>query len=140
MFLNHIAVFCSSEEESDTFYSNLLGLKKVNSRVLPSELIEKIFGVSIELKMVNYANDDIRFEVFIGDDKGLDVHKIGHACLEVDDREAFIKECEAMKLKINKIPRDDSFILFISDYEGNLFEIKEKKMVADSRQMLFHYK
>ncbi|MBW1641229.1 MAG: VOC family protein [Deltaproteobacteria bacterium] len=133
MFLNHIAVFCSSEEESDTFYGNLLGLKKVNSRVLPSGLIEKIFGVSIELKMVNYANDDIRFEVFIGDDKGLDVHKIGHACLEVDDREAFIKECEAMNLKINKIPRDDSFILFISDYEGNLFEIKEKKMVADSR-------
>jgi len=140
MLLNHIAVFCSSEEESDTFYSNLLGLKKVNSRVLPSGLIEKIFGVSIELKMINYANDDIRFEVFICDDKGLNVNKIGHACLEVDDREAFIKECEAMNLKINKIPRDDSFILFISDYEGNLFEIKEKKMVADSRQMLFHYK
>jgi hypothetical protein len=83
--------------------------------------------------MINYANDDIRFEVFVGDGKGLGVNKIGHTCLEVDDREAFVKECEDMNLKTNKIPRDDSFILFISDYEGNLFEIKEKQMAADSR-------
>lgn len=133
MFLNHIAVFCRSEEESDSFYSNLLGLKKDSTRVLPGALIEKIFGISIELKMINYINDEVRIEVFVGNYKGPDTNKIGHACLEVDDRETFIKECEVMNLKINKIPRDDSFILFVSDYEGNLFEIKEKKMVADSR-------
>ena len=127
MFLNHIAVFNSSEEEGDRFYSNLLGLKKDNSRVLPSTLIEKIFGINIELKMINYISDEIRIEVFVGNHKGLDTNKIGHACLEVDDREVFIKECEAMNLTMNKIPKDNSFILFVSDYQGNLFEIKEKR-------------
>jgi len=127
MFLNHIAVFCSSEKESDAFYSNLLGLKKVNSRILPSELVEKIFGISVELKLINYENDDIRFEVFIGDDACSDADKVGHVCMEVDDREAFIKKCKAMNLNTNTIPRNDSFILFISDYSGNLFEIKERQ-------------
>jgi catechol 2,3-dioxygenase-like lactoylglutathione lyase family enzyme len=127
MFLNHIAVCCSSEEESDTFYGRLLGLKKVNSRIVPGDFIEKIFGINIELKLINYTNDNIRFEVFVGDGSDLDVNRIGHICLDVDDREGFIKKCEASNLTINKIPKDDSFILFISDYDGNLFEIKEKQ-------------
>jgi catechol 2,3-dioxygenase-like lactoylglutathione lyase family enzyme len=127
MFLNHIAVFCRSARESDAFYGNLLGLKKVNSRILPSTLIEKIFGIRVELELINYENDDIRFEVFIGDDTYSNPCNIGHVCLEVGDREAFIKKCKTMNLKVNKIYRDESFILFISDYEGNLFEIKEKE-------------
>jgi len=126
MRLNHVAVFCSTEKKSDAFYCDLLGLEKVNSRILPKDLIEKIFGISTELKMINYASDDVRFEVFVGKDNRLGAHKIGHVCLEVDDREAFRKKCEAMKVHQNKIPKDDSFILFISDDAGNLFEIKEK--------------
>jgi catechol 2,3-dioxygenase-like lactoylglutathione lyase family enzyme len=126
MFLDHVSFFCSSEEKSDNFYGNLLGLKRVDSRILPSVFVEKIFGISIELKMINYINDDIRIEVFVGDHKGSDASRIGHVCLEVGDREAFIKECEDMDLNINKILRDNSFILFVSDYDGNLFEIKEK--------------
>lgn len=124
--MNHVAFFCSSEDDSDQFYGNLLGLKKSNSRVISSVLSKEIFGIDIELTMINYVNDHTRFEVFIGDLKRQDVDKIGHICLEVDDREAFIRECETMDLKMNKIPRDDSFILFVSDYDGNLFEIKEK--------------
>jgi catechol 2,3-dioxygenase-like lactoylglutathione lyase family enzyme len=127
VFLNHVAVYCSSETESDKFYGNLLGLKKSSSRILPSALMGKIFGINTELKMINYSNNDICFEVFIGGEKDLDVHTIGHSCFEVDDREAFIKECETMNLKINKVPRGDSFIFFISDYDKNLFEIKERQ-------------
>lgn len=127
MFLHHIAVYCSSEEGSDKFYGDLLGLKKSDPRVLPGALIENIFGINTELMMINYTNDDVCFEVFIGHEKGLDVHTITHSCLEVDDREAFIKDCEAMNLKINKVQRGDSFIFFVSDYDRNLFEIKEKQ-------------
>ena len=127
MLLNHIALFCSSEEESDSFYCRLLGLKKVNSRLLPSTLAEEIFGIRDELQLINYKNDDISIEVFIGNDKYSDASKIGHVCVEVDDREAFIKEYEAMNLTINKILRDESFLLFIKDFDGNLFEIKEKQ-------------
>lgn len=127
MILNHIAVYCSSEEKSDRFYGRLLGLKKANSRMVPVDLIEKIFGIRIELKLINYTDDHVHFEVFVGDVADLNAHKIGHICLEVDDREAFIKACETMGLKVNRIPRNDSFILFINDDDGNLFEIKERQ-------------
>lgn len=127
MFLNHIAVYCSSEKQSDTFYGDLLGLKKSNPKILPGALIEKIFGINTELKMINYTNDDICFEVFIGGKKDLNIHTISHSCLEVDNREAFIKECEMMNLKINKVHRGGSFIFFVSDYDRNLFEIKQKQ-------------
>jgi catechol 2,3-dioxygenase-like lactoylglutathione lyase family enzyme len=127
MLLNHVALFCSSEKDSDAFYGQLLGLKKVNSRILPGTFVEEIFGFCDELKLINYKNDDISFEVFIGDSKYSDRDKVSHVCIEVDDREGFIKKCEAINLKVNKIPKNESFILFIRDYEGNLFEIKEKQ-------------
>lgn len=126
MLLKHVALFCKSEEKSDKFYGDLLGLKKENSKVLSKSISEQIFGLSIELKIINYTDNNNHFEIFIGDRIIPDHKKIEHICLEVDDREAFIKKCETMRVDINKVPRENSFILFINDYDGNLFEIKER--------------
>ena len=47
--------------------------------------------------------------------------------LDVNNMEAFLKKCEAMKVEIIKVTKGESVVIFIKDYDGNFFEIKEKK-------------
>ena len=127
MLLKHVALVCSSEEKSDKFYESLLGLKKVHSKMIPSTLSKQIFNLDSELKIIDYAVDEIHFEVFISHQKVADDKKIEHICLEVDNLEAFLNKCNDMGVKILQIPKKEGFLTFISDYDGNLFEIKTNR-------------
>ena len=65
MQLKHVALVSTSEEKSDKFYVKLLDLKRMNSKELSSSLAEQIFDIDSELKIINYANDDMHLEIFI---------------------------------------------------------------------------
>lgn len=127
MLLKHIAVECSSEKNSDNFYEKLLGLNKINSKILSPALTKQIFGLDSEYKIINYMDDKIHFEVFISNQKAYEKKTIEHVCLEVDDLKVFMKQCENLAANIIQIPKGESSLTFISDYDGNLFEIKEKQ-------------
>ena len=47
--------------------------------------------------------------------------KVAHVIANVK----FAKKCEEAGLAVKRIPRGDYMIVFIEDYDGNLFEIKE---------------
>lgn len=126
MILKHVALVCGSKENSDKFYEQLLGLTKINSKILPRELSRQIFDLDSELQIINYADDNIHFEIFINSKASIDVKRIEHVCLEIEDMAAFIKKCRAMEAEILQIPKGDKFLTFIWDYDGNLFEIKAK--------------
>ncbi len=127
MLLKHVALVCSSEEKSDKFYESLLGLKKGHSKMIPSTLSKQIFNLDSEFKIIDYAVDEIHFEVFINNQKVAADKKIEHVCLEVDNLESFLSKCNDMGVKIVQIPKEEGFLTFISDYDGNLFEIKERQ-------------
>jgi catechol 2,3-dioxygenase-like lactoylglutathione lyase family enzyme len=127
MLLKHVALVCSSEEKSDKFYEGLLGLKKVRTKIIPSTLSKQIFNLDSQLQIIDYALKKIHFEVFISPQKEVDDKKIEHICLEVDDLEVFLNKCKEMGVKILQIPKVKGFLTFISDYDGNLFEIKTKQ-------------
>ena len=126
MIIKHVALVCGSEENSDKFYGQLLGLAKINSKILPRELSRQIFGLDSELQKIDYADDTIHFEIFINSKASIDVKRIEHVCLEIEDMEAFLRSCRAMEIKILQIPKGDKLLVFITDYDGNLFEIKAK--------------
>ena len=124
MILRHIALVCSSDQNSDKFYGNLLGLKKIGSKSIPSALSKQIFGLDSELKIINYADDNIHFEIFISTQKSPDLKKIEHVCLEVEDLNKYLEKCRIMGVEILQIPKGESYLVFVKDYDGNLFEIK----------------
>jgi len=125
MRLQHIALVCSSENECDRFYQEVLGLKKMESKKLPSELSKQIFNIDKECKILNYGDHEIKFEIFISEN-GCSVDKtMEHVCLEVHDRNLFIQKCDRMNVEVLQIPRGEYKLVFIKDYNGNLFEIKE---------------
>jgi len=126
MILKHVALVCGSEDNSNKFYGQLLGLTKIDSKILPRELSRQIFKMDSELKIINYADDDIHFEIFIASRKSLNHKRIEHVCIEIGEMELFLEKCQSMGVNVLKIPKGDKLLVFITDYDGNLFEIKAK--------------
>ena len=124
MVLKHVALVCRSEENSDRFYHSLLGLPKLSSKTLPAELSESLFNVAADIPILNYGDDEIGFEIFIFDKDPGDTVKIEHTCLAVGDRQAFLEKCRSSDIEILQVPKGDDFVVFIRDYDGNVFEIK----------------
>jgi len=125
MKLHHVAVVCSSLKNADRFYGEILGLQQIKTSVLNRELAEKIFDADLECQFILYENENFTIEVFIIPAAQQKITPIAHLCLEVDNKEKFAKNCQANGLVVKKIPRGNSLLIFVKDYDGNLFEIKE---------------
>ena len=128
MRVAHIALVSSSEEKANRFYKEALGLKELRSTVIPSTLSKSLFGIDREFKVIDFGNEDMKFEVFIADNAGeVPLKELDHVCLEVENRETLLKKWEEMGFEVLRVPKGDSFVIFFKDDDGNLFEIKERK-------------
>ena len=127
MRILHIGLGASSERNADLFFGELLGLAKTTPVSLAAELCQSIFAINRELKVINYKGEGIYFEVFIDPLYRAPEQAVLHTCLEVDDQARFLEKCGAAGFKINRTPKGDSLVTFISDFDGNLYEVKEKK-------------
>lgn len=126
MRIIHAGLVCTKEETADKFYQEVLGLTKQEPKVLDRHLSKAIFGIDAEMEMINYTSDDTHFEIFIHDREKQIGGIIEHLCIEVDDRARFLDRCRSYNVSINKIPKGEKFLVFIWDFDGNLFEVKEK--------------
>jgi len=126
MRFKHVALTCSSEEKSDTFYADLLGLTKSEPKTLPSELSKAIFNIDAELLMINYQDENTHFEIFITGPHPGNRRKIEHTCLEVDNLEVFLENCRGLSVDLARIPKGNKTLTFVRDFDGNRFEIKER--------------
>ncbi|MEK6794748.1 MAG: hypothetical protein AABZ39_08235 [Spirochaetota bacterium] len=126
MTLAHVGIVCSSEANADRFYRDLLGLAKADPKTLHRDLSKAIFSIDEELKIIHYTGNGALFEVFIYDRMG--AHKpIEHICLEVEGLADLLHRGRAMGLTILEIPKGQTTLFFMSDLDGTLFELKEKK-------------
>lgn len=126
MLLKHVGLACSTEDNADNFYKDLLGLNKSEPKTLPSDLAKAIFKLDAELQIINYMNENIHFEVFITGLPDNQSGQIAHQCLEVEDLAGFIEKCRHLNIEVTQIPKGDKILTFIRDFDGNLFEIKGK--------------
>ena len=122
----HVGLVCSSEESADRFYRDLLGLKKAEPKILPQKLSTAIFGLDADLKIINYTGAGAHFEIFIHCRAARKERPIEHVCLEVTDVADLVKRGHAMNVKTLQVPKGDALLSFIYDFDGNLFELKEK--------------
>jgi len=127
MRIVHVGLGASSERNADLFFKQLLGLGKAAPVSLPAELGRAIFGVNRALTIIHYQGDGAHFEVFVDPSYRAPERTVSHSCFEVDGLAEFLKRCGEEGLKARRIPRGDSFVTFISDLDGNLFEVKERK-------------
>ena len=125
MLLKHVGLTCSTQDNADKFYRDVLGLNKLEPKTLPSDLCQAIFNLDAELQIINYLDDHIHFEIFITNQFSTSQRQIEHQCIEVDDLEEFIGKCRSMGVEVARIPKGVKTLTFVKDFDGNLFEIKD---------------
>ena len=126
MRLHHVAVVCSSQENADRFYGKILGLHKIKASLLSEDFAEAIFHIAQKCTVVAYGNENMVVEVFVPESPPENRAPFVHLCLEVENREEFARKCRDMALSVNRIKKEDSLLVFVADYDGNLFEVKER--------------
>ena len=125
MKLNHTSVVCSSEEKAERFYGEILGLERVKDFVLDEDLTRAIFDREGECRIIGYGSEEFTIEVFIPSRTPEEARRpFVHICLEADDPEKLLSSCRKEGLEVRRVPRGEKEVCFVSDPDGNLFEIK----------------
>ncbi|NQU40936.1 MAG: hypothetical protein HQ523_13375 [Lentisphaerae bacterium] len=120
----HMGLACRLEANADRFFVGLLGLTKSEVKTLPATVSDGLFGVAEDLPMINYVGERVHFEVFIDAKRERSNDSIIHACLMVEDRDNFLSRCDDCGVEIIRVPKGEHLLVFIRDYDGNLYEIK----------------
>jgi catechol 2,3-dioxygenase-like lactoylglutathione lyase family enzyme len=126
MKVHHYGLACRSEETADRFYEKFLGFKKLERKTVPARLVNAFFGLFRDLAVLSYTGGGIYFEVFIHEGELSAAPSLAHICLEVEGLDAFLERARTMGVPVIRAPRGDRWVTFIKDYDGNLFEIKER--------------
>ena len=124
MRIHHAALISSSETNAEQFYEGILQLKRLKTSFLSRDLARELFDTDLECPFILYGNEDCAIEVFITDRFPDGPVPITHLCLQVEDKAAFLQTCETHGVPIIRVPRGESQICFVQDFDGNRFEIK----------------
>jgi hypothetical protein len=121
----HIALQNSDKKQAEIFFTKILKLPLIKTFTISDELSNEIFGFNQDVIVDVYGNEESCFEVFISKkqiNKGYE-----HTCIEINDKKNFINKCKRYKIEPIFVKKGTKTLLFIKDFSGNLFEIKEKE-------------
>lgn len=129
MNILHTGLAASSEEKADRFYVGILGLEKSIPKTLDRTLSRTIFGIDDELSIIHYQGGTAHYEILVYQDYKAPDKQIAHSCIQVADLTNFVNKCREAGMKVIEIPKESRVLTFISDHDGNLFEVKEQQPV-----------
>lgn len=122
----HAGLAASSEEKADRFYGGILGLEKSPPKTLAKDLSRNIFGIDQELPVLNYRAENVHYEILVYKDYRAPEKQITHTCIRVAGLKDIVDKCSGAGLRVVQVPKGEVVLTFISDYDGNLFELKEQ--------------
>lgn len=122
--IDHIAVWNSCEKNAYVFYHDILGFEYLYEFHATKRVVEDIFVLNEPMNIIVFGNEGTKIEVFINDIRSLAQHPINHICFDVENVEDVMEKVEKMNLPRRIIKRNEHNIIFIKDFDGNLFEIK----------------
>jgi len=126
VLMKHIALQMDSKVHAEQFYKDLLHAQLVKEFQVSPDLVKQIFNIDIlhDVTVMVFEIKNQQFEVFISTIQQND--RFDHVCLGIDDVSGFLSKCREFNLSIYRIPKGEKELVFIKDFCGNLFEIKEK--------------
>jgi len=127
---NHIGLFSDDPQELIPFYEEMLGFERGETKLLPAEVTEKIFGINSRCSLIKLVFGRVVLEVFSLEDKELEKRPsvtkgYNHWGLAVKDRASFVSVLEKRGIPIIRVENRGRHVVFIRDPESNLIEIFE---------------
>lgn len=128
IYLNHLGLLNFSEDEARKFYHGILGLDEQYDFDLKPAESELIFGIRRPFRVLVFSKNNFKLEIFIAR-KAIEFKPaVNHICLNVPNRSDIIRRCKENGLKVVEIERSDKVTVFVNDFAGNIFELKEEKI------------
>jgi catechol 2,3-dioxygenase-like lactoylglutathione lyase family enzyme len=123
--MNHVGLHSRTKESADMFFTDILRIPLNRTFDVPARLTEEIFGIKESVKVHVYEHHDTRFEVFISNNLP---HQPGynHICVDVESKTEFQRRCREYGLQPFVVMKGEKELMFVKDFSGNLFEIKER--------------
>ena len=120
----HIGLCVSGEDNARRFFEELFGLERIKEFEVGPELISNLFGQERPMRILVYRAGPVDIEVFLAPPAA--APGFAHVCLSVSDRDGLLYRAREMGLGTNTHTKPDGGeIVFLSDFDGNLYEIKE---------------
>lgn len=128
----HVGLFTNHPEELIQFYTQKLGFEQGESRIIPADFMNQVFGVPAICQMTKLKYDTVILEVFSPENLELKLSSLpsagyNHWGLAVDDKEQFCQALVQKGVKVIKAQYKDRFIYFIQDPEENRIEVFERQ-------------
>ena len=125
---HHVGLFAKKPGELIKFYTEKFGFEEGESKVIPGELVEKIFGLFAPCTLTKLKLGQVTLEIISPDKLNLkerfeDTLGYNHWGLGVGDNEAFSQKLKARGVSLVEIESKGRSIFFAKDPEGNLIEI-----------------
>lgn len=131
-FCHHFGILARNPEKLEEFYVKFLGFEEGETRLLPAELVNKIFGIPSPSYLTKLRRDSAILEIFSLTDlrasaRDKTASGYNHWGLRVEDKERFVKDLKHKGVPVMEIEHSGRMIYFVEDPEGNLIEIYEAK-------------
>ena len=123
----HVALQYNDRKQAEIFFTKILELPLKKTFTLSQELSNGIFGIEEEVTVDVYGDDNSCFEIF--NTKAQTKQGYEHICIEINNKEEFIKRCKNYGIEPILVKKGLKTLLFIRDFAGNLFEVKETNRV-----------
>jgi catechol 2,3-dioxygenase-like lactoylglutathione lyase family enzyme len=129
---DHIGIFTNKYQRLVNFYTQKLGFTKGKDKRLSKSLMQSVFGVASEGKFSPLVSGGVRIEIFtlVGSRLLKKFNRslgYNHWAVCVADTKKFLSGLKKKGVKIISIKRNDHFVYFIEDPDGNRIEVKECK-------------
>jgi catechol 2,3-dioxygenase-like lactoylglutathione lyase family enzyme len=132
IFCHHFGILTKNVEKLKEFYVESLGFEEGETRLLPADLVDRIFGMPSPCYLTKLLRGSLVLEVFSLTDMDTQDRKpatvgYNHWGMGVEDKERFVKNLKEDGASVLEIEHSDRMIYFVKDPEGNLIEIYEVK-------------
>lgn len=125
---SHLGIFTNHPEKLIDFYSTVLGFQKKKEGILSRELMESLFGIPAECRLVLMERAGAGIEIFSSkeitfEERRSSLSGFNHWGLVVEDKEAFCREAEK-SAEVLKAYKNGKIIYFLKDPDGNRIEVQ----------------
>ncbi len=128
--LDHVGIMSEDEGSAILFYQDLLGLKRIKESSVSTELAQKLFSFSGEIKMLVYGKENLQIEIFIVPGFTPPSPSVPHFCIQLPDLTGFLEGAKRQGAKVITAERGGRTVYFTEDFSGNLIELKQKAFQA----------
>jgi catechol 2,3-dioxygenase-like lactoylglutathione lyase family enzyme len=127
---HHLGILARNPEKLTEFYVKSLGFEEGETRLLPAELVNRIFRIPSPCYLTKLRRDSAILEIFSltdlqASERGVNTAGYNHWGLGVEDKERFVQDLKHKGTPVMEIEHSGRMIYFVTDPEGNLIEIYE---------------